>query len=137
MKRSANYILAIGCMVTIFIFSSQGHEVSSGQSMKVVNTVSATTGVQIPEKMIRKSAHVLLYSLLGVLIYNVAKGYSYKRRTLIMASVALVCIYAISDETHQYFVGGRSAEAGDVLLDTAAGSIGIFGYYGVIKRNNS
>lgn len=118
------------------MFSHQGHDVSSGQSMGIVKTVKNTANLQVPEKVIRKSAHVLLYFVLGVLVYNVAKDYRYKRRLLIVASILFVCLYAISDETHQYFVGGRSAEVGDVLLDTTAGGVGI-GSYALVARQKT
>ena len=123
-------------MAIIFMFSNQGHEVSSGQSMGIVKTVKDTANLQVPEKVIRKSAHVLLYLVLGALVYNVAKDYPYKRRTVIIASIAFVCLYATSDEIHQYFVGGRSAEVGDVLLDTTAGGVGI-GSYALVARQKT
>lgn len=134
LKRTVGYLLLAACMVIIFLFSHQGHEVSSGQSMGIVNAVSHTTGVQLPETVVRKSAHVLIYFILGILAYNVAMGYRYSRRLLIIGSIVFVCLYAISDEAHQYFVSGRSAEVGDVLLDTTAGSLGIVGYNWVINR---
>ena len=34
-------------------------------------------------------------------------------------------LYAISDEIHQYFVPGRSAEIRDVLIDVLGANIGI------------
>ena len=34
--------------------------------------------------------------------------------------------YAITDEIHQHFVGGRHASPVDVLIDTAGVAIGIF-----------
>lgn len=49
-------------------------------------------------------------------------------RRAILVSVAIVFLYAISDEFHQYFVPGRSSEIRDVLIDTTAGVVGVIVY---------
>jgi len=37
-------------------------------------------------------------------------------------------LYAISDETHQIFVPGRSAQISDVLIDSVGAIVGILMY---------
>ncbi len=39
--------------------------------------------------------------------------------------LALVALYAASDEIHQAFVPSREASAGDVLLDTTGAALGL------------
>ena len=39
-------------------------------------------------------------------------------------SILLVCIYALSDEVHQFFVIGRNADFVDFLFDSFGGLIG-------------
>ena len=39
--------------------------------------------------------------------------------------VYFVLVYALSDEFHQLFVPGRSGELRDVMIDTAAGVVGV------------
>lgn len=41
-----------------------------------------------------------------------------------MLSVAATTVYGVSDEWHQSFVGGRSAEVADVVADFAGSVIG-------------
>jgi len=42
-------------------------------------------------------------------------------------------LYAITDEFHQYFVPGRSAEIRDVLIDSSGAFIGILLTIGIIQ----
>lgn len=62
--------------------------------------------------IVRKSAHILTYGLLGVLLYIVIRqhaiGYAWFGATLI----------AVLDEWHQSFVPDRTPLAQDVLLDS-------------------
>lgn len=77
------------------------------------------------EYFVRKAAHLTLYTVLGSLIYLAlfSEGWNVGK-TLKYAWVLLV-LYAISDETHQLFVAGRSGEMRDVLIDSIGGSLGI------------
>lgn len=74
----------------------------------------------------RKSAHFLIYvvlgnlSLLAVISY---KGLKFSVRPLIAAAICL--IYAASDEFHQYFVPGRSCELRDMCIDFSGAVTGI------------
>ena len=43
------------------------------------------------------------------------------RRYTTIISASLVILYAITDEVHQFYVGGRSSQISDVLLDSSAG----------------
>ena len=59
-KRIILFVLVISWMILIFWFSSAGHEVSSGQSERVVQGVRHMTNISVPEMIVRKAAHVLL-----------------------------------------------------------------------------
>ncbi|MGV8147186.1 MAG: VanZ family protein [Alkaliphilus sp.] len=49
-----------------------------------------------------------------------------------MKLTLLVCVlYAISDETHQIFVPGRSAQVSDILIDSVGAAVGILIYLGM------
>ena len=57
------------------------------------------------------------YFILGILSFLVVKDYSINKK-LIIYSLLICFLYACSDEFHQLFVYGRSAEIKDVLIDS-------------------
>ena len=63
--------------------------------------------------------------MFGGLVYNVIRHYKLPVRRALLASGAIVLVYALSDEFHQLFVPGRSGEVRDVVIDTAAGVVGV------------
>jgi len=68
--------------------------------------------------LVRKAGHFFAYFILaGLLTYGYQKS-SRLRPGLILA---LVFLYACTDEFHQVFVPGRSGEFRDVLIDTSGG----------------
>lgn len=70
--------------------------------------------------VIRKMAHITEYFILIFLVYILLKEYNVKY--IYIYSFIFSFMYAISDEVHQSFVGGRTATFRDVLID----SIGMF-----------
>ena len=97
---------------------------SSNQSGFIVNIISSIfhiNNIELLSLIIRKLAHFTEYFILGLLVYNMI--YSYNKKAYI--SIVICILYAISDEIHQIFVEGRSAEVLDVIIDTAGSSLGI------------
>jgi len=127
------WMLVITWMIVIFLFSSQVAKVSSVQSGVVVEFVKHSLHVSLSESILtyltRKSAHIFLYFVLGILMYNVVRGYGYSTKRAILLSILFSLSYASFDEIHQLFIAGRSSEVGDVLIDTTASSIGVGVYY--------
>ena len=123
-KRIILFALVISWMILIFWFSSAGHEVSSGQSERVVQGVRHMTNISVPEMIVRKAAHVFLYFVLGILLTLLVRTYHIRWRSVVLWAVGIACTYAATDETHQLLVGGRSGQVSDVLLDTAAACAG-------------
>ncbi len=129
-----SYAALILWAIVIFILSNEGSDTSSGRSDAIVQMVQAwgaAVDTDFLTFLIRKSAHIIAYFILGILAYNVVRIYSWPMRRAILVSVAIVLLYAASDELHQYFVPGRSSEVRDVLIDTIAGLFGI-GIYALI-----
>ena len=124
MKRTVFFVLVISWMILIFWFSSAGHEVSSGQSERVVQSIRHMTNISVPEMIVRKAAHVFLYFVLGILLTLLVRTYHIRWRSVVLWAVGIACTYAATDETHQLLVGGRSGQVSDVLLDTAAACVG-------------
>lgn len=131
----------------IFYLSNQPAAESNGLSKnitkvifetidKVIDLDQSDTNIGLVEKfnhLIRKYAHFTLYLVLGILVTNamiISGLIGYK--TLIY-SLLFCIIYAISDEVHQLFVLGRSAQVTDVLIDSLGSFIGI-GLYSLAKN---
>lgn len=96
--------------------------------MGIIFYVSAQPDVTIPEALTDKSSHSLAYTLLGVLIVRALAGGLPARisaRTALLG-VLLTTVYGASDEFHQSFVPGRSAELYDLYADALGAAIGAF-----------
>lgn len=133
------FILTIAVMTVIFVFSSQSRadsaDLSEGLTVKIVNTVPVIKDkppevkkqiVKDIHNCIRKSAHFLLFSLLGIssyLMFIVMKYGSCEQKKWLYA-IIFCALYASFDEIHQTFVPGRSGEIGDIILDTAGAMAG-------------
>lgn len=132
-------IALIAIFVTIFGFSNQNAETSSGLSQKVTNFVveiipkikdmpeqqkeEVTNRV---EKVVRKIAHYSIYTLVGILLMSLMSTYKLKELDRIATSLIIGMIYASTDEIHQVFVPGRGPLITDVILDTLGVITGIF-----------
>ena len=128
MKRYVYYVLLVAWMGLIFYLSSEGHEASSGRSDAIAHTLQSIGvggSADLITFLVRKSAHSIAYFVLGCLAVNAFRTHGWRVKTLCAASIAVVVLYAISDELHQLFVPGRSGELRDVLIDSVAGLIGV------------
>lgn len=123
---------------TIFQFSSENSIQSSSRSMKVMRKVvdifpytknlNESTKIKIVKKsqpIIRKLAHFSIYTLVGILIMTFMSTYKLLLFKKFSISTIVGLCYAISDEYHQSFVPGRSAEIRDVVIDTSGVVFGI------------
>jgi VanZ family protein len=84
--------------------------------------------------LIRKSAHLTEYAILGTLLW---RAFSAPARPLLQtAATALLvaALYACSDEYHQSFVPARTASIRDVAIDTVGAAGGIALCWAVIVR---
>ena len=75
------------------------------------------TGLGTWDTILRKGAHVTEYAILGLLLVR-ALG---RELPAFLVGVA----YAISDELHQHFVGGRHSSPIDVAIDSTGVLIGV------------
>ena len=136
-------ILIIIWMVAIFMFSAQQGTESGETSRKftvaIVQIVSGKSlalddpfveGIQL---VIRKMAHFSIYTIGGFLIMNYAYTTKNTTKQKVLYSIAFGGGYAVTDELHQFFVPGRSAQVLDVGIDTAGFIIGIIIYLAIRK----
>lgn len=133
-------ILVVFWLIVIFLFSSQVATESSELSGRIVNSIAPVAPEIIKSSLtflVRKSAHIFLYFVLGILTANLLVSYKLKAKLVNIYSLVFVFAYAITDEIHQLFVAGRSGEVRDVLIDTIAGAVGIALYLGIRKLHST
>lgn len=138
--RAVSVILTVIWMFVIFSFSAQNSEKSSNTSASVIERVVSafypgfndmsdtekTEKVEALQFTARKTAHFLIYTVLGILAFLSVISYRKLRFCLRPAISALICLlYAASDEVHQLFVSGRSCEIRDILIDFCGALLGI------------
>ena len=127
-------ILVILWMVVIFHFSNQpgatSGELSSGVCdgliAKVNQAFSLDWSNQMQQKIaqmiefpVRKIAHMSEYALLALLLFTHLRAGKRSRGTRknCVLAFGFTVVYAATDEFHQFFIPGRSAQVRDVLID--------------------
>lgn len=133
MKIYLKYLLLVVWMILIFFLSAEGSSDSQARSGLIVGILKDSFNIDLADSFLsfltRKAAHIIAYFILGLLIYSIIKTYQLTTKRTIVLSIVLALFYAIFDEIHQLFVPGRSGEIRDVLIDTAAASVGVSAYY--------
>lgn len=136
-RRASFASVTIFIMVLIFIFSAQtgadSEIVSGGMQSGLEAALTKIFGAGETqliiygalEFLIRKSAHMVIFFLLGFSFYQTLASFDVKKR-LLLITVLFCVFYAATDEFHQLFVDGRSAELRDVALDAIGGAAGAY-----------
>jgi len=133
------HILTLACMACIFYLSSQDSGSSSKMSGEFIGKLAnifvgdfknMTESQQMlfisgAQRIVRKYAHFFIYSVLGFFTMGTMYTYKMNLKSKLLTALAVVFLYAVSDEIHQIFVPGRSCEVRDVLIDTAGATLGI------------
>lgn len=137
----------LGLLAAIWAFSAQPGPESNELTQKAVMPVaelaasaqqdaSAVEGwYHLLGTLLRKGAHLLEYTLLGLLLSLLAHRYGLRSIWLPLAAGA-AC--AAMDEIHQFFVPGRTGLVTDVLLDSLGVLLGLWAAHiiGKIRRKN-
>lgn len=137
MKKKIIYgLLVIIWMAIIFSFSSQTAVDSTDLTVGLLDRVLSFLHLEDLESLInmlftpvRKMAHYIIYLILGLLILNFIKEFDLSLKEMIIASLLICIMYAVSDEIHQIYVDGRAGRVIDVFIDTLGSITGIYGYY--------
>ncbi len=126
-KKYIDWILVIGWMILIFMFSNQAGDVSK-ENNKFVIYVFELFGMDLnsifgalSNFIVRKAAHFIEYFILYVLVYRAINTKKNSDIKVFIWSILIVFLYACSDELHQAFVPGRGPAFSDVLIDTSGG----------------
>jgi VanZ family protein len=105
--KTIRWVCVLGWMAVIYFFSAQPH---SGEM-----TQHYLGGLNVP---IRKAAHITEYAVLFLLSQWATYGTTSSTNLRAWFPALLSVAYACSDEFHQSFVPGRSAQFSDVLVDS-------------------
>jgi VanZ family protein len=134
-SKLRHWILPIAWMGVIFMFShqpaTQSSKISSSVTEKVLQVIehiapNASDEVEWWHGFIRKNAHFFIYLVLGCLLVKPLKCQGVKKPLLVAFIISV--LYAVSDETHQLFIEGRSGQIRDVLIDSMGALTGLILY---------
>ncbi|MCC6766503.1 MAG: VanZ family protein [Deltaproteobacteria bacterium] len=82
-------------------------------------------GFRLAHSIIRKSAHLTEYAILGGLICRAMTEPGARiSRAVALRAVACCAAYALLDEAHQALVPSRTGSGVDVLIDTTGAALG-------------
>lgn len=138
-RKIALWCIVAVWMAVIFMFSAQKGETSSklsgaitesfitaaNSSDETVDKLSDENYFLKIERFVRKTAHLLVYIVLGGLLLTVLLCYRLKQSLRMLIAFLLSVLYAASDEFHQMFVSARHASITDVAIDSLGALIGI------------
>jgi VanZ family protein len=90
-------------------------------------TLPSVTEFYWPDFIAKKTAHVIEYAILYLLIYRATKNTTkLKLRDIAIVSLLLLFVYAITDEFHQTFIPTRTGRLRDVFIDSGGGLMALF-----------
>lgn len=124
-------------MLAIFFLSSQNGEQTAKASGGLAQTIAGILYRQPTEQQVdqvhvvlRKSAHIALFFILGVLSYAAAANTlgrirPHKRWPSLVLALVLTSACGFFDEWHKQFIGGRHFDTGETLLNIACGILGV------------
>lgn len=136
------YFYAPPALLMLVIFIASTDVGSSQHSGRVISGLLAWLGLDrrvtlsqldLLNHYVRKLGHVSEYALLAALLHraflsaraNSPDGRSRWAHRAVLPVLAVVALYAASDEFHQVFVAGRTPSVWDVLLDITGGAGGL------------
>ena len=117
-KKVFHSILVIIWMFVIFNFSSQNGPKSTNTSdvvtSMVVNVTTSVTNKNVSREevkkrvedstfLVRKMAHFTEYLILGILVLQLLSDYTKINKRMLIVSLIICYLYAVSDEVHQIF----------------------------------
>ena len=109
--------------------------------MAGIFSFSSLSGNQLTIQLPDKPIHLFLYSFMGLLVVRALSGGLPARVSSVIAGGALVVTigYGITDEFHQSFVPGRSADLQDLYADIAGAILGVSAcwVWGIISYGSS
>lgn len=134
-KNKIIYWLIVICwMGVIFFFSAQNAEQSNQSSGWVIDKLFSIQYLSSVEQVadsffmqfsVRKIAHFSEYLVLGILLFKAFEQGKLLNKNFVYKAFLVSVFYALTDEFHQAYIPGRSAQWQDVLLDCFGAFVGI------------
>ena len=118
----------------IFYFSASTGTSSRGISTDVTAFLAKVLNIskenrdgfiESVEPYIRKLAHFSIYAFAGIWEMLFLNTFDIKDEKKLLLGALIGLVYAISDELHQSFVPGRSAQIIDVVIDFEGNLLGL------------
>ena len=110
MKLISNWLPPIIWALIIFSFSSL--------------QVGSSNEVYWKDFVIKKTAHLVEYAILAILLYRAMVNSEIDKKKALIASIVMAGFYGLTDELHQSFTPGREPRIRDVVIDTIGASFG-------------
>lgn len=86
-----------------------------------------TSDVYWQDFIVKKTAHIVVYFVLATLLYrSLVHTTRLDKLSLVILTLALTVLYAISDETHQSFIPGREPRFRDIMIDSSAAAVSLW-----------
>jgi VanZ family protein len=142
LKNSIIRILILfACLIwiaVIFSFSNEPSVISSEKSNLIADVASRAFNVERTNTLhsyIRKTAHVLEYSVLGMIL-ALFFNFNNKANNKYYNTLLIGILIAVADEKYQSFVPGRGPGIKDVFLDFLGVAVGaaLFTFSAVIVK---
>lgn len=141
---AANWVPVLVWMTVIFLFSTDYFS-STNTAPHIAPLLSILFPQLAPEHiesidlLMRKLGHFSEYCILALLLMRAlnAEFAEQSAKSRINWTIALVVLYAVSDELHQVFVPSRTASPWDVLIDSLGGICGTLWFHRRKRRNIS
>lgn len=127
-RKYYKWVPVIIWMAVIFMFSNEPAVLSDEKSRFVIYifkglgmNLDSALG-DLSNHFVRKAGHIIEYFILYLLIINALVEH-FDRRRAALTALALMIIYASSDEFHQTFIPGRAGRVSDVFIDSTVPAI--------------
>ena len=115
MRKIISIILVVVWMLVIFYLSNQNKVETNETTDIIYKLFHIKSDSLILFTLIRKSAHLIEYFILGILVYNMLKNFNISN--ILVCSIFICIIYSCTDEIHQLFIYERSFGITDILID--------------------
>ena len=134
-NKIVKILILVLWMIVIFLLSNQNgtesQSLSDGLIGKILCPIVNNCDADIYSLIIRKTAHFMLYFILGIFSFI---NFKISKENIITA--LLICIiYAFTDEIHQMLIDNRSGELRDILIDSLGSLSSILLIYKLKKRD--
>ncbi len=97
-------------------------------------TVPSVSTVYWQDFVVHKAAHIIEYSILGILVYRALKQERIGRKEALVYAIILCAFYGLVDEFHQSFTPTREPRIRDVIIDTIGSGIGIVSVWKLLPK---